>query len=317
MTFFSATIGRILFFLFANVAIANTVLAQPVADKQNQDSAKTISTPLSSENGFAQLGGNLPKVIAARNKPYIVCADIYVPSGKTVTVEPGVIMLFKNFTGLHVEGRLVAEGSELKPIVFSSEFDTTYNPTATQHATPYDWNGLYLLESGIGSSFAYCTIAYSVYGFNALTKYIKLDHVSFAGNGRANLTINGKQELVTSRPFSYALTIEDARKDGVPVKILMDPHAAKRNGLRYGGIGLFIGGMGIGIWNCIQLNQDLHRLSELKDTRVTSENSNLVKNLLSDWDKAEGDKNRNTGFAAAGFILAVIGGAGFSFSLTF
>ncbi|HEX7510885.1 MAG TPA: hypothetical protein VF335_06265, partial [Chitinivibrionales bacterium] len=68
------------------------------------------------------LGGNLPKIIPACNKPYLVTADAYVAPGKTVRIEQGAVLLFKNFTGIHVEGKLVVEGTPAHPVIFSSEF---------------------------------------------------------------------------------------------------------------------------------------------------------------------------------------------------
>jgi hypothetical protein len=269
-------------------------------------------------NCFETLGGNLPWLIAARAKPYLVTSDIYVPSGKTVTIERGAILLFKNFTGLHVEGRLIAEGDAGHPIVFSSEFDRTYNPAAPLHANPYDWNGIYIHESGLGSTMAHCRVLYSVYGVNSLTRYIRFASAVFADNGRSNLTIEGKLQPVTAaEPFTYALTLDDARKDGVPVAVLMDPRAKKRSILRYGGLSLLAGGITLTVWCSVLVGHDQQRMAALKDSHVTDENSNLVKNLRADWEKAERDKNRDVGFTMGSLVLAFIGGSGFGFSFTF
>ena len=82
------------------------------------------------------LGGNLPKVITAGKQPYFVTSDIYVPSGKTVTLEPGVVLLFKNFTGMHVEGRLVAEGTKGKTDRLLFGVRPAYNPGSTLKPIP-------------------------------------------------------------------------------------------------------------------------------------------------------------------------------------
>ncbi len=267
--------------------------------------------------GFEPLGGNLPKVIQDQGKPYIVTSDIYVPYGKTIRIEPGVIMLFKNFTGMHVEGRLLAEGTSEKPIVFSSEFDKTYNPGSALHANPFDWNGIYIHENGLGSTFAYAKLQYSVFGINSLTKYIRLDSMTFSSNGRSDLVIQGKEQAIATNPFSYALSIDDARKDGVPVKILMDPRAKKRSILRYGGLSLVTAGCIATIWSTVQLQHDRQRISDLSDISVSDANSNLVKNTSGDWEKARSDRNLDTGLAAASFIVGFLGGVGFGFSFTF
>ena len=58
---------------------------------------------------FRTLLGDLPKTVLAETGPYLVTSDIYVPAGKTVVVEPGAVFLFKNFTGLHVQGTLIVK----------------------------------------------------------------------------------------------------------------------------------------------------------------------------------------------------------------
>ena len=266
---------------------------------------------------FESLGGNLPKVVENRGIPYLVASDIYVPSGKSVRIEPGVILLFKNFTGMHVEGKIIAEGTQDKPIVFSSEFDKTYNPSSALHANPYDWNGITVHESGIGSSFSFARVMYSVVGINSLTKYIKLDKMHFSNNGRSDLVIEGKSPVVSAQSFTYALTVDDARKDGIPVKILMDPGAKKRIIFRYSGLSLFAAGCATVIWSAAQLDQDQARLSALSSRDGTDENGNLIKNDGKDWESAHSEKNADIGGAVIGSVLAVLGGVGFGFSFTF
>jgi hypothetical protein len=263
------------------------------------------------------LGGNLPKVLKARADPYFVTADLYVPSGKTVTLEPGCVLLFNNFTGLHVEGKLVAEGTKDRPIVFSSEFDQVYNAHTAMHANPYDWDGIYIHEGGIGTSLSNCKINYSVYGINSLTKYIMIANVVFRDNGRSDLTIEGTKHAVSAKPYSFSLTIADARKDGVPVKILMDPMGKKRTILRYCGIGLCAAGCVTGIWSGVQAGKDEKTLNSLKDTRIAHIDDNLYQNSSSVYNKALQARNRDRGFAVTGFALALLGAAGVGFSFTF
>jgi hypothetical protein len=270
---------------------------------------------------FESLGGNLPKVIENRGKPYLVASDIYIPSGKSVRIEPGVILLFKNFTGLHVEGRIIAEGTPDRPIVFSSEFDKTFNPSSALHANPYDWNGITVHESGIGSSFSFAKVMYSVFGINSLTKYIKLDKMHFSSNGRSDLVIEGKVPVVSAQSFTYALTIDDARKDGIPVKILMDPRAGKRSLFRYSGLSLLAAGCATALWSAAQLQQDLSRLDALSKSapmdEQVDETHNLVKNEPKDWKNAQSEKNTDIGGMVVGSVLSVLGGVGFGVSFSF
>jgi hypothetical protein len=231
---------------------------------------------------FTPLGGDLPRIVTASGGPYLVIADIYVPSGKTVKIEAGAVLLFKNFTGLHVEGKFLAEGSAERPIVFSSEFDQSFNPSAALHANPFDWNGIYIHEGGLGTSLAYGKVLYSVYGINSLTKYIRLNAMTFRGNGRADLTIEGKLHPVTAAPCTYALTLDDARKDGVPVSVLMDPRAKKRGVFKFGGLTLLTGGCVLAVWSGVQLQHDQNRLNEISKTEVVDEHSSIIINTNPD-----------------------------------
>jgi hypothetical protein len=271
-------------------------------------------------SGFEPLGGNLPKVLEDRGKPYLVTSDVYVSPGKTARIDPGVVILFRNFTGLHVEGRLVVEGTPERPIVFSSEFDMTFNPASTLHANPYDWNGITIHENGLGSSFSHAKLMYSVFGINSLTKYFKLEKMFFLNNGRSDLVIEGKDQAIAKQPITYGLTIDDARKDGVPVKILMDPRAKKRNLFRYSGLTLLVGGCATAIASITQYQHDADRLKRLSGKFEDSgpdENNNLVANEGPDWEKARNSRNLDIGIVVIGSLLTVLGGVGFGYSFTF
>lgn len=263
------------------------------------------------------LAGNLPRVIESKNGVFIVTSDIYVPSGKTVTIKPGTTFLFRNFTEMHIEGRLIAEGTPDLPIVFTSEFDQTCNPGSTLRANPYDWNGIFIHEGGLGSSLAHCSIRYTVYGVNSLSKYVKFDQVTFTENGRSDLTIEGTRQPVSDKPYSYALTINDAKKDGIPVNILMDPRAKKRTIMRYGGFSLAAGGISMGIWSLVLLDHDQKELDALSDKRVIDQDSPIVAKQAADWEKARSARNRDRWMAGLSFILAATGSLGATWSFRF
>jgi hypothetical protein len=309
--------------VFLQVATAVASPGAPRDTAQNAPGASVTDTPKDKPTDTPKdvylptLGGNLPKVLKARVEPYFVTADIYVPSGKTMIIEPGCVLLFNNFTGLHVEGKLVAEGTKDRPIVFSSAFDKEYNAHTAMHANPYDWDGIYIHEGGIGTSLSNCKINYSVYGISSLTKYIMVANAVFHDNGRSDLTIEGIKQAVTAKPYSFALTIADAKKDGVPVKILMDPMGKKRTILRYCGIGLCAAGCVTGIWSGVQAGKDEKTLNSLKDTQIAHIDDNLYQNSSSVYNKALQARNRDEWIAVTGFALALLGAAGVGFSFTF
>jgi hypothetical protein len=139
----------------------------------------------------------------------------------------------------------------------------------------------------------------------------------FSNNGRSDLAIEGKVPIVSAQSFTYALTVDDARKDGIPVKILMDPGARKRSFFRYSGLSLFAAGCATAIWSAAKLNQDQDRLDAFSDPGINDERSNLIKNNKGDWESAKAEKNTDIGGAVVGSLLAVLGGVGFGVSFTF
>ena len=110
-----------------------------------------------------ELSGELTGTLTA-DKPYHVTGDLYIPPGSTVSLEAGTILLFSGFSGLHVQGTLYAMGTAGRPVVFTSEFDTTVTGESSVTPAPFDWNGIDVYESAVGTEFSHCTIRYSVYG---------------------------------------------------------------------------------------------------------------------------------------------------------
>jgi hypothetical protein len=259
------------------------------------------------------LAGPLPKTVQAEKGPYLVVADLEVPAGRQVTIEPGTVFLFKNFTGLHVQGRLVAEGTENRPIVFTSEYDRDYNPASDMYPNPYDWNGIYIHKDAIGTSMAYCRLSFSVYGIISETKFIRIISGVFTNNGKTNLVIEGEEHLAGQDAYTYELALKDATVDGVPINILKDPAAPKRNTLRYSGLAAFLGGCTLGVYNTFQWRNSERKLEDLSSTDW----NNLVSHTSSDWQEARSERNVDRILTIAGYGLTIIGAAGFSWSFTF
>ena len=55
----------------------------------------------------------------AADSPLTICEDLLIPAGSTVTVEPGVEIIFEPDDALRVEGALLAQGTASEPVVFS------------------------------------------------------------------------------------------------------------------------------------------------------------------------------------------------------
>jgi hypothetical protein len=288
---------------FAASAVGDVALPHP---------SDTLIPAIDSAMGFDTLAGDLPGVVAAKNRPYLVVSDIYVPQGKTVVIEAGSVFLFKNFTGLHISGILLARGIKDKPIIFTSENDREYNRRSSVDPAPFDWNGIYIHEDGVGSHLAYCAVLYSVEGIISLTKFIRVNTCLFLHNGRSNLIVEGKQHQVADRPYDYALT-GDPSLMKVPAGIIKDPQAVSRIILRYGGIATAAVGSVMGmIWGS-KFSISSH---EFKSRSALTED-NLARHSSSSWNSARINKNRDEAALFTGCGIAIIGVIGIGWSFTF
>jgi len=81
---------------------------------------------------------------------YVIGGDLLVESGKTLTITPGVEMMFLGYYKLQVDGSLKATGTSRKPIVFTS-YDTTgldlKHATTGYSQNPVGWAGIYVNAS--------------------------------------------------------------------------------------------------------------------------------------------------------------------------
>jgi len=272
-------------------------------DKVSRDSA-----------AFDTIAGDLPPMLIAKKRPYFVSGDIYVPQGKTVTISAGAVLCFKNFTGLHIMGTLLAKGIKTMPIIFTSENDKDYNKTSAVDAAPYDWNGIYIHEDGIGTCLSYCAVLYSVEGINAQTKFFKLAPCVFLKNGRANLTIEGTVMQVSDQPFDYSLSVADVNSYGVPISVLKkDPLESSRRNLRYSGLSYVAIGFVAALVYAIRLRGSEDSFSSLSDISK----NNLSKNSTVQWTNAKIDRDRDFSGFVASTGIAVLGGVGFFWSYRF
>jgi hypothetical protein len=280
-----------------------------------KDTVAAASTPAPVQPAavaFDTIAGPLPATVK-KGKPYLVVGDIEVPAGKTVSIEQGAVFLFKSFTGLHVQGKLVALGTRERSIVFTSENDRSVNPGSSLLPSPYDWNGIYIHADGLGTSMAFCKVMYTVYGIVSETKFIRLDPVMLRSNGKSNLVIEGKEQTVTDKPFSYVLTTKDAMIDGVPVKILKDPVAPKRNIVRYISLAGMVAGAAGGAYYGVQWkkNQDFLAQMSSDDPQKLREHSGT------DWAQTRDLRNKDIWYSSAGALVTVLGAAGLWWSFTF
>lgn len=93
-------------------------------------------------------GGEVSGRWKKEESPYTITGDITIPRGRTLTIEPGVVVKFAGHFGLTVGYRatLDAQGTETENIIF------------TAIDTEEGWYGLRFINSGADDILEYCTI---------------------------------------------------------------------------------------------------------------------------------------------------------------
>jgi hypothetical protein len=95
--------------------------------------------------------GNVSGLWAKANSPYHINGEITVPNGETLTIEPGVEVIFQGHYKFNIQGRILAIGTEQDSIIF----------TADDHSA--GWHGLRFdntPSSNDSSIIEYCRLEY-------------------------------------------------------------------------------------------------------------------------------------------------------------
>ncbi len=256
------------------------------------------------------LSGLLASVVKPGARPFIVAGDLYVPPGTTVKIKKGTVFLFKSFTGLHVQGTLLAHGTLEDPIVFTSENDREWNPAAAVEAVPFDWNGIYLDEGAIGTELSDCLVRFSVFGLKSQTEHFRLKNIRFAFNGKADLSIKGERQKIDTQQYSYGAA--KALSPALPIA-MSDRRARLRATVRYTGLALAVGGFAAGLWGFSEYPGAKRRFQEIN----TPDDKGALLYTSENWRKAKQIRDRDLAVLIGGCVIGVIGAAGFIVTFTF
>ncbi|TET90080.1 MAG: hypothetical protein E3J35_07605 [Methanomassiliicoccales archaeon] len=105
---------------------------------------------------------------------YIVSRTTLVSVDATLTIEPGTIVAFDQDKGLGIEGKLVAQGNDTDPVVFTSNLTTK---------SPGDWSSITFYNSSDNQSvFDYVRIEYSRKGLNLKGASLPITNSTFINN---------------------------------------------------------------------------------------------------------------------------------------
>ncbi|NUQ39712.1 MAG: hypothetical protein HUU23_18370, partial [Caldilineales bacterium] len=170
------------------------------------------------EDGFAVAGSIAGQVTWDGDDgfPFVVWNDLAVNQNAKLTLTPGSVMKFNDYYDtLWVNGALVAEGEQARPITFTSikddaaGGDTNGDGGASQPAGN-DWDSLRFGNTSAGSVLDHAIVRYgggdwyeSVY---LATAAITLTHSSIAHSGQSGLRISDVSPALDSNTFRDNLT---------------------------------------------------------------------------------------------------------------
>ena len=104
--------------------------------------------------------GNVSGTWKFIGSPYLVQGDITVPTDSTLTVAPGVRVVFQGHYALYIQGRLLAIGTATDPISFTVNDTTGFSNSDT---TRGGWNGIRLINTPAWNDstiLSYCSLEY-------------------------------------------------------------------------------------------------------------------------------------------------------------
>ena len=142
--------------------------------------------------------------------PFFVQDHILVPHGQTLTLEPGVAVQFNGFFSIEVEGQLIARGTSLNPILFTSSLDSLTGSGGGMAASKLDWSKIYFKPNSAGE-LIFCTIRYCFEGLKSQGADLKLTEIILDHINNPYLEINGQTILATAgKPMNYSTTVSSA-----------------------------------------------------------------------------------------------------------
>ncbi|MFA6227330.1 MAG: right-handed parallel beta-helix repeat-containing protein [Candidatus Paceibacterota bacterium] len=87
------------------------------------------------------------------NSPYVIYKDIFIDSGATLTIEPGTVIKFEDYSDLNISGKIVANGALGEEIYFTSLYDDSVGGDTDGYDSDWtpmysSWGGIKVLDGG-------------------------------------------------------------------------------------------------------------------------------------------------------------------------
>ncbi|MBD3422138.1 MAG: hypothetical protein GF398_18655 [Chitinivibrionales bacterium] len=281
-----------------------------------------------------RISGNIDKMVFEKvGNPHIVEQDIIVPAGEEVTIEKGTVFLFKPFTGLHVHGTLIIEGTSDEYVIFTSIHDAEFNPNSKQMANPFDWNGILIAREAGKCRLKNFLLSFSVFGIKAHTSNINITSGIFRQNGQFHFTINDEIQYVQDNiPYSHnpdknvtshrqdeaAAGASTNKKPEEPKKDRSSPSHQKKI-FRYTSLGIGVAGVALG---ATMTAIGVQKNSEWNDWAASYQFQRDSLNLSEEeygekFDRLEKQQNNSILVAIVSGIIGVAGFTGFTLTFVF
>ncbi|MCC5922192.1 MAG: hypothetical protein JJT77_00285 [Crocinitomicaceae bacterium] len=114
----------------------------PNAINYNEDAKKDDGSCTFATEGLVELSGDLSTQTLTKDKKYLLRGQVFVRNGRTLTIEPGTIILGDKATKgtliIDRGGKMIADGTKAEPIVFTSALPAGQRDKG-------DWGGLIIL----------------------------------------------------------------------------------------------------------------------------------------------------------------------------
>lgn len=145
-----------------NNALSNFVVPAPIVPQ-----VWLVNTSGGGANGgsIGVNAGTIPATVQWTDEhPYAVFGDITIPDYVTLSLEAGATFKFGQYYKITVNGTLVANGTDLDPIVFTSIRDDAFGGDTdgggATSGVPGDWTNIDFVSPEIGSSLSFCRVRY-------------------------------------------------------------------------------------------------------------------------------------------------------------
>lgn len=123
--------------------------------------AFTLSIAFYSISQTVVPAGNVNGTWSLSGSPYEVTGDISIADGETLTIEPGVEVIFQGHFGLDINGQILAIGNAEQTILFTINDNTGWNNLSFNIGT---WKGVEMSDVSMSndtSRFDFCILEYA------------------------------------------------------------------------------------------------------------------------------------------------------------